>query len=143
MSSRRFDARHAELDAIREFVDATCAKMSRDDRHRVFLLVEELFTNSVIHGYGAESGEPVWLTVGVTDAVCSVVYEDEARAYDPFGAVDHARLDASVEDRPIGGLGIYLLTEMSSKHSYARRGKRNVIEFDVPLSTNTGSDSNA
>src|SRR5581483_12410583 len=93
-----------------------------------------LFANTVTHGYARESADPVWLTLEAGETACRVVYEDAAEAYDPFAAPDHARLDAGVEERPVGGLGVLLLTQMSSSHSYARRDGKNVIEFEVPLS---------
>jgi hypothetical protein len=43
--------------------------------------------------------------------------------YDLIGDLDH---------RPIGGLGIVRLIELSTSRRYARRGDRNVIELDVP-----------
>ena len=130
---RRFAARHSEVDAIREFIESTCAAMQRDDQQRVILLVEELFANSVSHGYGGDCDEPVWLTLDVRADACRVVYEDSAPPHDPFADSPPAHLDGGVDERPIGGLGILLLTELSSSHHYARRGNNNVIEFEVPL----------
>lgn len=139
MISRRFSARTDDFDAIREFIDSVGDVMGRDDRYRVILLVEELFANTVSHGYGGECDKPVWLTLDVTNGTCRVVYEDEAPEYDPFASPDHALREGAIEDRPVGGLGIVLLTEMSSTHSYARNGERNVIEFELPLGPGPGS----
>ena len=130
---RRFSARQSELEAIRAFVESTCAAMQRDDQQRVILLVEELFANSVFHGYGGDCDDPVWLTLDVRDTACRVVYEDSAAPHDPFAAPPAPHLEGTVDERPIGGLGVVLLTELSSAHSYARRGNHNVIEFEVPL----------
>lgn len=129
--TRRFTARQAEFDAIRAFIEAACASIEEDERQRAVLLVEELFANSVFHGYGGDSDGPVWLTVNVDADGCSLVYEDCAPAYNPF-EVEEPDLDAAApEDRPIGGLGIVFLIELSSARSYARRGDRNVIEMHV------------
>ena len=129
--TRRFTARQAEFDAIRAFIEAACASIEDDERQRAVLLVEELFANSVFHGYGGDSDEPVWLTVDVDAGACRLIYEDSAPAYNPF-AIEEPDLDAAApEDRPIGGLGIVFLNELSSDRSYARRGDRNVIEMHV------------
>ena len=138
---RQFPARNAELDAIRAFVEEICAAMDRDDQQRVILLVEELFANSVYHGYGGDSDMPVWITLDVRDSTCHVVYEDSAPAHDPFIDPPSPHLDGTLDERPIGGLGIVLLTELSSTHSYSRRGDRNVIEFEVPRSPPGGTAS--
>jgi anti-sigma regulatory factor (Ser/Thr protein kinase) len=129
--TRRFTARQAEFNAIRAFVETACAGIEDDERQRAVLLVEELFANSVLHGYGGDSDEPVWLTVEVDPDGCRLVYEDCAPAYNPFLA-EEPDLDAAVpEDRPVGGLGLVFLNELSSERSYARRGDRNVIEMHV------------
>jgi anti-sigma regulatory factor (Ser/Thr protein kinase) len=129
--TRRFTAKQAEFDAIRAFVDTACASLDDDERKRAELLVEELFANSVHHGYGGDSDQPVWLTIHIDEHGCRLQYEDCAPAYNPFLA-EEPDLDAAVpEERPIGGLGIVFLNELSSDRSYSRRGDRNVIELVV------------
>jgi anti-sigma regulatory factor (Ser/Thr protein kinase) len=129
--TRRFTARQAEFDAIRAFIEAQCASIDEDECRRAVLLVEELFANSVLHGYGGDSDQPVWLTVEVDADGCRLTYEDSAPAYNPF-AVEELDLDHAIpEDRPIGGLGIVFLNELSSARSYARDGDRNVIAMHV------------
>ena len=130
-ATRRFTARQAEFDAIRAFIEAQCAGIEDSERQRAVLLVEELFANSLFHGYGGDSDGPVWLTVELDPQGCHIVYEDRAPAWNPF-ELEEPDLDAAVpEDRPIGGLGIVFLNELSTDRSYVRRGDRNVIEMHV------------
>ena len=130
--ARRFSASHAEFDAIAAYIESACAGTTEDERLRIMLLVEELFANSVNHGYGGDSDKPVWLSVRVGDQSLELVYEDCAPEYNPFDAVDASSTEDDVEHRRIGGLGIVLLIELSSSRSYERRGERNVIELHVP-----------
>lgn len=128
---RRFEAKQAEFEAIRNFVESACAGIEQDECQRAVLLVEELFANSVLHGYGGDCDEPVWLTVNTDASGCRLIYEDCAPAYNPFLAEEPNLDDAIPEERPIGGLGIVFLIELSSERSYERRGDRNVIELQV------------
>ena len=131
-ATRRFTARAADFDAMREFIESACARIEDHERQRAVLLVEELFANSVYHGYGGECDEPVWLSIDIDDRGCRLVYEDRAPAYNPFVESEHPDLDNAVpEDRPIGGLGIVFLNELSSEHSYARLDERNVIDLRI------------
>ena len=129
-ATQRFTARQAQFNAIRAFVEAHCADIGEDERNRAVLLVEELFANSVTHGYGGDSDAPVWVTVDVDQARCRLVYQDCAPAYNPLLGAE-PDLDSAPEERPIGGLGIVFLNELSSGRRYSRRGDRNVIEIDV------------
>ncbi len=127
---RHFIARRTEFEAIRAFVEDVCKNVADDERQRAVLLVEELFANSVCHGYGGDSDQPIWLSVEADENGCRLVYEDCAPPYDPFSA-EEPDLHAALEDRPIGGLGIVLLNELSSTRNYERRGDRNVIDIHV------------
>lgn len=129
---QRFSARQDEFERIAAFIEHSCASLAEDARLRIVLLVEELFANSVNHGYGGDSEQPVWLSVQVGEDDCRLVYEDCAPPYDPFAAVDAGSTHAELEARPIGGLGLVLMMELSSAHAYARRDDRNVIELRVP-----------
>jgi len=130
--ARRFSARLAEFDTIAAYIEHTCAELTDEARLRLVLLVEELFANSVNHGYGGDSDSPIWLTLGIGDETLKLVYEDCAPPYNPFDAVDATSMQDDVEHRRIGGLGIVLLVELSSSRSYERRDDRNVIELHVP-----------
>ena len=128
---KRFQAKQTEFEAIRDFIESTCVGMKPNERQRVVLLVEELFTNSVNHGYGGDSDQPVWLTLAVDGEDCRLIYEDCGPPHDPFSIPDKGSSHSPAEDRPIGGLGILLLIELSSNRHYSRREDRNVIELQV------------
>ena len=131
-AGRHFSARLSEFDSISAFVEAACASLQEDARLRLLLLVEELFVNSVNHGYGGDSDQPVWLALNVGDEEGHLVDDDRAPPYDPFAAVDASSATGDIDQRRIGGLGIVLLVELSSSRTYDRRGDRNVIELHVP-----------
>lgn len=126
---RVFAARLVALPATAAFIDDFCARNGLDvaDALRVTLVVEELFTNSVLHGYGGDSDAPIELTLCATAGAVDVLYEDAAPAYDPLpqfaAAPDH--LHGTVESRRAGGLGMHLVGELTASARYAREGERN------------------
>jgi len=141
---RVFAARLAALPATAAFVDAFCARneLASADALRLTLVVEELFTNTVVHGYRGESDAPIEVTLAaaagtieVTLAAAAgtieVLYEDAAPRYDPLAqlaaAPDH--LHGTVESRPAGGLGIHLIGELVTGACYAHEDGRNRIGF--------------
>src|SRR5258707_12214131 len=64
--SRTFPARRDALPQVDAFLGEVCvaAGLGRETCLRLTLLVEELFTNTVGHGYGADSEAPVRLECG-------------------------------------------------------------------------------
>jgi serine/threonine-protein kinase RsbW len=61
--SRTFPARRDALPQVDAFLGEVCAAagLGRETCLRLTLLVEELFTNTVVHGHGADSDAPVRL----------------------------------------------------------------------------------
>jgi len=125
-----FPARRDAFHRVRTFIEETCARgaVQRHDCLRLTLLVEELFVNTVVHGHGVDSDAPIRLALTVTPPTVAVEYEDTARPYDPFAAARPAS-EADIEQRPVGGLGITLITTMAEEVGYVSRDGRNRITF--------------
>ena len=126
---RVFAARLVALPATAAFIDAFCARngLGSADALRLTLVVEELFTNSVMHGYGGECDASIEVTLAAAAGEIALLYEDAAPPHDPLpqfaAAPDH--LHGTVESRPTGGLGIHLVGEMVASARYAREAGRN------------------
>lgn len=128
---RIFPAHRAALPQIEAFLAEVCAAagLERAMCLRITLLVEELFTNTVVHGHGADSDAPVRLDCEVTPGRLTLVYEDTGPPHDPFAAVASPDPSADVKDRPVGGLGVLLVSAMARHAEYQRAGDRNRISL--------------
>jgi anti-sigma regulatory factor (Ser/Thr protein kinase) len=123
------------LAEIRTFVEGACATagIGREYCLKLLLIVEELFTNTVNHGYRTESESPVWIAFEPSDAGFTLRYEDAAPPHNPFG--DFRPMDTAVliAQQPIGGLGLKLIRSLAQDAGYSREGERNCIRmtFDI------------
>jgi len=119
-------------DAI-EFVEAFCADrgISPSDALRLSLVVEELFTNTVVHGHAGGSDAPVRLALRADDSRLELSYQDRAPPFDPVAHATRATVDpaAGLDDRPIGQLGLTLVVDMAERISYAREDGCNRIRL--------------
>jgi serine/threonine-protein kinase RsbW len=129
LHARAFPARIAALPAVTAFVDevSQLAGMARPAGLRLALLVEELFTNTVLHGLRGDCDEPVRLALGLEPDRIALTCEDTAPPHDPFTAVPLPDGTASVEDRPVGGLGVLLVATMATDVVYSRVAGHNRI----------------
>ncbi len=132
---RRFPARSAALAEILSFVEECCgiANVSIHDCMRLLLMAEELFTNSIHHGYRNECDDLVSVGLDVSAGSATLSFEDGAPAFDPFAAVQKAPADA-VQERQVGGLGITLMRTIASELHYERENGRNRVTLVLPLS---------
>jgi anti-sigma regulatory factor (Ser/Thr protein kinase) len=128
---RTFPARRDALPQVEAFLAEVCAAAGLDRVMclRVTLLVEELFTNTVVHGHGADSDAPVRLDCEVAPGRITLVYEDTGPPHDPFAVVASPDPDAGVQDRPVGGLGVLLVSAMARHVEYRRADDRNRISL--------------
>lgn len=91
------------------------------------LSLEELFMNVAMHGSaGSDTPRTVVLALHAAGSTVTAVIEDDGIAFDPLNAPP-PDLDSDIEDRPIGGLGVYLVKEMMDQVDYARADGRNRV----------------
>lgn len=132
-------ARFSSLPALLSIIPADAGGAASSARHRAAmratLAVEELFANSIHHGYEGESDQPVWLSVEHRDTSLHVTYMDAAAEFDPFAdlAGFSGHVDAELEHRRIGGLGRMLMKETARHCAYRREGGRNVITLEYAV----------
>lgn len=131
MDHRRFAARMESMAPIREFVDEMSAKagMGREDCLKLLLIVEELFTNTVVHGYRGDSDSPVWIALEPQAGRVTLSYEDAAPAHDPLASYRPLDTTVLMAQQPVGGLGVQLIRRLAADVSYRRRQDRNCIRL--------------
>ena len=96
-------------------------------QNRLNLMLEELITNSVNYSLTAVSGPELELSLSLEDQVVVARLEDNGPAFNPFNDAPEADISSSLEDRPIGGLGIYLTKKFADEYTYERVGERNRV----------------
>jgi len=113
----------AALSAAAAFTRDFCERhdVGRDDALRLTLIVEELFSNTVRHGYGRDSDESVRIALAVRDRRVAMLYEDRAPPFDPLARMSAPpeSLADPVETRAVGGLGVHLLGQLVDDAHYA------------------------
>src|SRR5882724_11766827 len=122
---------HAELTRLQAFADEFAQECSLpdDERLRLLVILEELFTNTVTHGHGPHSaGGSITVAPGWRTGRLRISFVDDGLPFDPlaFGTPD---LDAAGEERPIGGLGIHIVRSLVDHARYRRQGSRNHLHL--------------
>ncbi len=117
-----FAARLAVLPDTAAFAEGFCDRhgVDRHDALRLTLVIEELFSNTVRHGYGDDSDAPIRIALSVEGGRVALRYEDRAPPFDPRTqwSAPPTHIDDTVESRPVGGLGVHLLGELVADAHY-------------------------
>ena len=88
--------------------------------------VEEIYVNVAHYAYGEEGGGDVTIRIelDMDRKRVSITFTDSGIPYDPLAKPD-PDVNASLEERPIGGLGIYMVKKSMDDVVYARIGDTN------------------
>ncbi|MYC31672.1 MAG: ATP-binding protein [Chloroflexi bacterium] len=89
---------------------------------KVNLVLDELWVN-VVHYSGATGDVEVSLDADADEVRLEIA--DDGRPFDPLSEAVEPDLDAALEERPIGGLGIFLVREMMDELHYRREDGKN------------------
>lgn len=114
------------------------ASESRLDHHllrKLELASEEVLVNIITHAY--ENQENKYLSVEcrqVGQDDFEVVFQDDGPPFNPIEAIPKVDLTQSIDERPIGGLGIYLIHKLIDNVIYERKGEKNILAFRLKAS---------
>ena len=98
-----------------------------DVSYAVVLALEEVATNVVRHGGSEEGTSEIEVEVISTDEEVRVEVRDSGKPFDPFHDAPEPDIDAALEDRKIGGLGVHFVKVLMDEASYRREDGRNHV----------------
>lgn len=121
----------AVLDSLPEFSACItrCAREAGFGEHKLGameLAVEEAIVNIIKYSSSAPDSV-ITATCGIDGrGVFYIAIIDSGPAFDPLKR-DTPDTKAGIDDRPVGGLGIYFIKEMTDGVTYAREGEKNIL----------------
>ena len=132
----------ASLKLIRDYVTEACTVANIDKRvgYRLRLAVDEIATNIINYGYErSQMSGDIEISAHVHDESLTIILDDTAVPFDPLLHPTPDNLDAPLEYRGIGGLGVYLAIQGTDKFLYERVDNHNRNIFVVKRSDPTPS----
>src|SRR5210317_341687 len=107
------------LQKVREYIDQAGAQLGVSEKAQgdLRLAVDEAVTNVIIHGYGNDPSKKIELHMESDGDAVVIRIRDRAKIFDP-GNVSTPQLDTALKDRPFGGMGIFLIREMTDEAEF-------------------------
>jgi len=102
------------------------AGLPPDVTFRLTLSLDEIVSNVIRHGLDDEPSHQIVVTVDVADGWVTATVVDDGAAFDPRDA-PLPDLDAPLEERQAGGLGMHLVRTTMDEIAYRREDGRNVL----------------
>jgi serine/threonine-protein kinase RsbW len=138
MEKRSLPAVLDSLTELRRYAKEAAAAAGIDEAraYQLQLAVDEIATNIISYGY-KDAGASAVISIGgeIRDGTLIVTLEDRAPAFDPrtMHLPDAEDLAKPLEERPVGGLGIFFAAQGVDRFDYRREGERNLNIFEVRI----------
>ncbi|HWR38934.1 MAG TPA: ATP-binding protein [Patescibacteria group bacterium] len=130
-------------EAVEEFVEECALPMKA-----VFetnLVLEEVVTNVISYGYEHGGEHLIRIDLRWEQPQLTIQITDDGAPFNPL-ELPPPDLDQSVEERDIGGLGIYFVRQLMTEAAYERQAEKNILtlrkfwpEPDMPDGGEEGS----
>jgi anti-sigma regulatory factor (Ser/Thr protein kinase) len=118
------------------FVDQVCetAGLSASITMQMNLAMEEAVVNVMNYAYPKGTEGEISIEAQAVDGRVTFVIIDSGIPFDPT-AEEEADTSLSAEDRPIGGLGIFLVCQLMDVVSYEYRDGKNMLTLQKEVKT--------
>jgi anti-sigma regulatory factor (Ser/Thr protein kinase) len=122
---------------LQSFVATFAAELglAANEKARILIVIEELFTNLSRYGYPSQPGPEgvAEVTLELEGSQLTIEFSDDGQAFDPL-ANTALNLDQPIKTRPVGGLGLHIVRGLADEAHYSRRDGRNVIRLSRRVS---------
>ena len=117
-----------EIVAAAAKIDAFCEEqeLAPEIAYAVNLSLDEILTNTISYGYDDDEPHRIEIIVRLEADSLVVVIVDDSAPFD-LSATPETDVEATLEDREVGGLGLFLVHQMMDKVEYERVDGCNVV----------------
>jgi anti-sigma regulatory factor (Ser/Thr protein kinase) len=115
----------SECQRLYDFLDERLDPLpvSKEFRHDLKLVAEELLANIINHGYENDAEQVIDIELGVDTDRVQLTFTDSGKAFNPMENEQPALLN----DLSEGGMGILLVKSLTDEQNYRRDGDHNVF----------------
>lgn len=124
----RLDSDTTKIAAVAEQIEewANNLNLSPKDIFQVNLAIDEILTNIISYGYDNKEQHEIKLELVYAQSCLMITITDDGKSFNPLD-IEMPDVKAQLEDRPVGGLGFYLVSKVMDQVTYSRESGKNVL----------------
>jgi serine/threonine-protein kinase RsbW len=117
------------LQRLQQELDSTLSTELKgfDVRATVLLVIDELVSNLLKHGFSVEPDQRSYLEIEFDDDWLKIELKDNGHRFNPLVQPEPISLGQALSERPVGGLGLYLVLKMMDETHYEWRQPWNCL----------------
>ena len=103
-------------------------QIDRKVAYKIRLALDELLTNVILYAYDGNPDGEVEIRFEITDEPrrVSITLIDEGKPFDPL-KIDEPSLSSDINERKIGGLGVFIARKTMDEIEYHRENNQNIL----------------
>jgi len=119
------------LQGLKRELDSTLSAELKgvDVRATVLLVIDELVSNLLKHGFSVEPNQRSYLKIEFDDEWLEIDLRDNGHRFNPLVQPEPISLRQGLSERPVGGLGLYLVLRMMDETHYEWRQPWNCLRL--------------
>lgn len=90
------------------------------------LVLEEAVSNVIFYAFEDELKHEIKISISLKDNLLTIEITDDGKPFDPT-SLKQPDISLEAEDRPIGGLGIFLISKIMNEVHYTRKNENNIL----------------
>ncbi len=121
----------ARLENLEKLIDVTIsclqsAGIEKETASEIHLAVDEACTNAIKYAYTDGVAGDIELSCTIARGVATITIRDWGHTFNPL-ELPPPDLNLDINERPIGGLGIYLMKKFTDRLEYRREDDSNIL----------------
>ncbi|WP_372946797.1 ATP-binding protein [Mariniphaga sp.] len=90
------------------------------------LVIEEAVSNIIFYAFPDKAKHEIKISVSIDKQILTIIITDDGI---PFNPLKHEQPDINLpaEERPVGGLGIFLMSQIMDEMEYNRKKNENIL----------------
>lgn len=96
------------------------------------LVIEEALSNIIFYAYPDNDRHNIKVSLTLVDHMLTIKITDDGIPFNPLSQ-QQPDITLSAEERPVGGLGIFLISQIMDKMDYTRDKNQNILTLNKSI----------
>ena len=117
-----------EISSLAEKIEefANDSKLSPGLAFNINLVLEEALSNIIFYAFIDTEKHEIKISISLNNNLITMEIIDDGIPFNPLEKPS-PDINLSAKERPVGGLGIFLISQIMDEMNYARKNKQNVL----------------